>query len=339
MPHATRPGQDPRRPVAARWRSSVLLILLGAVSYAPSTPAEALRQFSSAQLEALGREIFEVRRRTEIAADLMAEHYDPKEEKIAFWVTEGAPERLRVRFLRAAGERFEPAIEARFESLLLPGFVTESLAPLSGFETAQIAARNAVAPYLDAPCARRYESVALRDPDGNGMLLYALAVADSDDEVMLGGHHRFSVSADGLEVAHADALSTACTKAPRAALAASDGEQGTAVRANLSDTPLEIHVYLSLRYRLTLYVVTRDLRMWEVREGRMRVIRQSPGGLSSAARVDLREKSADGGNRAGAVEVGFEVRAAQRDGPRVGAQRLGAREERMQHVVLRAHQQ
>lgn len=339
MPHAIASAPRPRRVAAATFRARLLLILLCAGAWLTPLQAETLRPFTQARLEALGREIFEVRRRSEIAAELMAEHYDPQDEKITFWVTEGSPARLRVRFLRAAGEDFEPAIEARFESLLLPGFVTENLAPLSAFELAQIVARNAVAPYLDAPCSRRYESVALPDPDGGGMLLYALAVADSADEVMLGGHHRFSVSADGLRVAHADALSTACTRAPRADLAASDGETGTAVRANLSDTPLEIHVYLSLRYGLTLYVVTRDLRMWEVREGRMRVIRQSPGGLSSAGLPDFRKKTADRSNGPGAVEVGFEIGAAQGHRPRVRAQALGAREERVQDVVLRAQQQ
>jgi hypothetical protein len=316
-----------------------LALLLCAGAWPMSPLAEELRVFDTTRIEALGRQLFEVRRRIEIAADLMAEHYEPEKEGIAMWVTGGTPARLRVRFLRAAGDAFEPAIDAHFENLLLPGFVTDDLAPLSAFELAQITARDAVAPYLDPPCSRRYESVALPDPDGGGMLLYALAVADSDDEVMLGGHHRFSVSADGQRVAHADALSTACTRAQRTELAAADGQSGMAVRANLSDTPLEVHVYLSLRYRLTLYVVTRDLRMWEVRDGRMRVIRQRPGELSSAARFDFREEAADRGRRAGAVEVWFEIGATQGHGPGIGPQGLGAREVWVQHIVLGAHQQ
>jgi hypothetical protein len=54
-------------------------------------------------------------------------------------------------------------------------------------------------------------------------------------------------------------------------------ESGVAVRNLLDDTPHEIHVFLSLRYKIPLYVITRDLRLWEVRDGRMRVVRERPG--------------------------------------------------------------
>ncbi len=242
-----------------------------------------LRTFTTAQIETLGRALFEIERRTEIAVDLMNENYDAEQEKIGAWVTEGDPATLLVRFVRLTDTGAEPVLDATFDKLLLPSFSSPSSSSLSAFQQSQIAARRTVQSHLQTPCSRHYESVALADPTGSGLLLYALALEEEPTAVLLGGHHRFSLSVDGQTLRQADALSTACTVTTLAKLQATDASQGVAIRANLSDTPLEIHVYLSLRYRVPLFVVTRDLKMWEVRDGHMRVIRERPGEASSVA--------------------------------------------------------
>lgn len=243
-----------------------------------------IRQFPPETIEALGRTLFEVERRTDIAIELANEHHAPDELGVESWVTEGDPAHLLVRFLGTRDGTPVPVLDARFDELLLPDIAPPAGPALTPFQRAQIAARTAVQPYLENPCSARYGSLAVPDPESDGLLLYAIALDPDEEQVLLGGHHRFSLSADGTEVRHADALSTSCVRAPREELARADGVRGTAVRTSLGDTPLEIHVYLSLRHRLTLYVVTRDLRMWEVRDGHMRVIRERPGELSSAAR-------------------------------------------------------
>jgi hypothetical protein len=257
----------------------LLALLLGSLT----SEAADIRAFSVAQLEALGRTLYEIERRTDIAVDLMNEHYNPDEEKIGAWVTEGEPRKLLVRFVRFTESGAEPIFDAKFDELLLPSFSSAQGETLSPFQESQLTARRVVQPHLTAPCSRHYESVVLKDPTRAGLLLYALALEDNHTDIMLGGHHRFSLSADGRRMLQADALSTSCASATLAQLQASDGTQGVAVRANLSDTPLEIHVYLSLRNRIPLYVVTRDLKMWEIKDGHMRVIRQKPGELSAAS--------------------------------------------------------
>jgi len=242
-----------------------------------------IRAFSVAQTEALGRALYEIQRRTDIAVELLNEHEEPEALNVSAWVTEGEPRKLLVRFVRVGDQGPEAVLDAQYDELLLPSFTSPAQKTLSTFQQSQIAARRAVQAALDQPCSRHYESVAVRDPEGNGLLLYALAVEELPSEILLGGHYRFSLSPDGEVLRQSDALSTSCVKAPLARLQASDGVRGVAVRAHLSDIPLETHVYLSLRYRIALYVVTRDLKMWEVKDGHMRVVRERPGELSTAA--------------------------------------------------------
>lgn len=266
-----------------RTRAPGLLAWLLGTAIALPCMAE-IRPFPPATLEALGRALYEIERRTDIAIELANEHHGTDELGVESWVTEGDPAHLLVRFLATRDGFPVPVLDARFDELLLPDIGAPSAPALTPYQRAQIAARTAVQPHLENPCSANYGSLAVPDPEGDGLLLYAIALDPDPEQVLLGGHHRFSLSADGIEVRHADALSTSCVRAPRSELARADGVRGTAVRTALGDTPLEIHVYLSLRHRLTLYVVTRDLRMWEVRDGRMRVIREGPGELSSATR-------------------------------------------------------
>src|SRR5438874_2049525 len=52
-----------------------------------------------------------------------------------------------------------------------------------------------------------YDYVVLDDPDGSGFLVYALGSTGKPDEVVLAGHFRVTVSADGEKAERVDALS------------------------------------------------------------------------------------------------------------------------------------
>ena len=53
----------------------------------------------------------------------------------------------------------------------------------------------------------RYEYVVLNDPDGSGFLVYALGKGPKPGDVVVCGHFRVTVSADGNKVERVDALS------------------------------------------------------------------------------------------------------------------------------------
>ena len=259
---------------------AVLIAFL--LTTATALPADELRVFSVAQLEALGRALYDQDRRASIASEMLDDHFDPEEEKINGWVIEGDVKHTVVRFIRNTEQGPVAILDAVFDDLLLPSFSRSTTPTLTPFQSSQLAAREAARPYLKDPCSRRFDNATLPDPDGTGILVYALALSDDPKEVMIGGHYRFSMSRDGKNVNRAEALSTSCVAAPRERLHGTDTEQGLAIRANLSDTPLETHVLLSLKEKVPLFVVTRDLKMWKVENGKMIVIRDKPGPLSTA---------------------------------------------------------
>lgn len=238
------------------------------------------RRFDIATTERLGREIYEQDRRAAIAAELVGDNFDPAAERLVGFITSGDARHLRVRFVRDTDQGHQAAIDAVFDELLLPSLERAAQPVLDAAELAQVAARLAVARDAATRCNGRYNTVALPDPDGDGLLVYALAASEDPAAVMVGGHVRYSVSADGRTIEHTEPLATTCAVAPLADLeraARSDGAEGLALRTTLSNTPLESHVFLSLTQDLPLFVVGNDLRMWRVEAGRMRVVREGPG--------------------------------------------------------------
>lgn len=238
------------------------------------------RRFDAATIERLGREIYEQDRRAAIAAELVGDNFDPEAERLVGFITSGDARHLRVRFVRDTDQGHQAAIDAVFDELLLPSLERAAQPALDAAEVAQVAARLAVARDAATRCNGRYNTVALPDPDGDGLLVYALAASEDPAAVMVGGHVRYSISADGRTIEHTEPLATTCAVAPLADLeraARSDGADGLALRTTLSNTPLESHVFLSLSQDLPLFVVGNDLRMWRVEAGRMQVVREGPG--------------------------------------------------------------
>jgi hypothetical protein len=261
-------------------RNRYLVALLWCV--AGTSSATGIRTFTLTETEALGRALYEQDRRATIAAEMIDENFDPQAEGVVSWVIEGDTEHTVVRFIKEGETGMEAVLDAEFEDILLPVFTRPTNVHLSPFQQAQVDARETVRPFLKNPCSRSFDSAILHDPSGDGLLIYALALPDNAGEMNIGGHHRFSMSADGKVMRQADALSTSCVKTKLTTLRESDGTRGIAVRANLSDTPLEIHVYLSLRHKIPLYVVTRDLKMWKVEAGHMKIVREKPGEVAAS---------------------------------------------------------
>jgi hypothetical protein len=119
----------------------------------------------------------------------------------------------------------------------------------------------------------RYDFVVLSDPDGKRLLVYALAVSQQADQVVLAGHFRVTVSADGTKADRIDALSKSL---------ALSGPVKTDTAALfliqlVSNKPVETLVYTSNLAKKPIYVRTPDGKTWEVGEGKIRVARSKPG--------------------------------------------------------------
>lgn len=138
-----------------------------------------------------------------------------------------------------------------------------------------------------------YDYVVLDDPDGSGFLVYALGTTRRPDRVVLGGHARVTVSADGITVKRMDRLShTLMVEDPK--------HQGVPKETNLvgsiynqivSDKPVETLIYTSRLSGRPIFVQTPDGKMWQVANGRMFIDKSKPGGdsMGAAARKAFNE--------------------------------------------------
>ena len=105
-------------------------------------------------------------------------------------------------------------------------------------------------------CAQRYNAVVLKDPDSDDWLVWLLASTTDPNSLILTGHCRFRISADGHSLLRRDQLSATCITSDRRE-AARDGQLNALVVSHIvSPLPVETHVFASLLYRLPIYVVT-----------------------------------------------------------------------------------
>ena len=82
-------------------------------------------------------------------------------------------------------------------------------------ERARFAARSTALLGITEACSQRYNTVVLRDPaGGEGWLVYALAATTEPGLIMVGGHYRFTISADGEEILRGERLSDSCLSEP-----------------------------------------------------------------------------------------------------------------------------
>ena len=114
-----------------------------------------------------------------------------------------------------------------------------------------------------------YDYVVLSDPDGKRLLVYALAATPKSDQVVMAGHFRVTVSADGTKAERVDALSKS--------LAHSGEIKPDTVALFLiqlvSNKPVETLIYTANLAKKPIYVRTPDGKTWVVGEGKMRVAR------------------------------------------------------------------
>jgi hypothetical protein len=108
-----------------------------------------------------------------------------------------------------------------------------------------------------------YKFVVLDDPDGSGFLVYALAY--SKKEIILGGHFRVTVSADGSKAERVDALSNTLLRQPPPPKG-HEGEKPLTVSMSqiVSNRPLETCVYTSLHDKVIVSVgmVNDNAKVW-----------------------------------------------------------------------------
>ncbi|MBY0401085.1 hypothetical protein K2X89_12380 [Myxococcota bacterium] len=186
------------------------------------------------------------------------------------WIVVPYESGLLVRFIDRA-DRAEVDISVDPYSALTP-LVMRDVPPklLSPRERAMWRARQLV---LDQPfvrCADRYNPVVLPETDApdSPWLVYLLATSDDPHQVVLAGHQKFRVDAEGRTVLEHVPLSRSCLT-----VSAKADPSTYFITHDASSEPVETQVYSSLAHGLTLFVgVVEPRRSWKIDGGRVRAM-------------------------------------------------------------------
>jgi hypothetical protein len=115
-----------------------------------------------------------------------------------------------------------------------------------------------------------YDYVVLNDPKGSGFLVYALATPQKKGDIVLAGHFRVTVSADGSKAERVDALSkTLAVQQAGQGLPQGSHLAGLYMVQIVSSRPLETLIYTNLVTGFPIVVATfPDGRIWEIENGK-----------------------------------------------------------------------
>jgi hypothetical protein len=230
-----------------------------------------IRAFDIPTIERLGGAIYRQDRAAWLATDaLMAKVPDLKGAGLRGWIVEGQGDAEKVRFLRDTGSGLEAGYDILVTGKGAQAVVEPADRSLTAEERAAFAARQTAMKNLPGACRPGYNSVVIRDVEGDGWLVWLLAPSPARDAIPFGGHYRFSISADGQTVNRIDALSASClTMDAKPKLPPGAKPAGLYVTHIVSPTPVETHVFLGLMYRTPIIVGTGKDVMWIVENGKI----------------------------------------------------------------------
>ena len=258
----------------------------------PDTALTPIRDFDVEVLARLGREIYQHDQLAWKATDIvMAQIGRSRLEKDGArgWIVDtSAKDADLVRFLRKRGNELEVLCDVSFPRAGAPELTVPTDRKLTdrqrlkaqALETAKDHFLKGSLPW----CGGNPNSVVSDDPSGKGFLVYLLRAKPSGMEVPIGGHYRFSVSADGQQVDQVDRLFASCLTLNKKDVPNGSKLEVLFTSHVISKTPLETHVFLSLQEQLPFAVITPDSMIWYVDKGHMGVVGQMKDG-----KVEMRQ--------------------------------------------------
>lgn len=230
---------------------------------------DGIRSFPIPTIVALGKELYRRDHMASTAFDALFAAY-PKAQELPLrgWITQADKENQRVYFIQERDAHYSLAYVATFRGDAAPAIEDSQGATLPEFVAKRFLARRAAVAAIPKFMAESYNFEVLDAPDGKGFLVYGLASTKDPDEVVVGGHYRVTVSADG-QVQQVDALSRSFLVLHRQSpdVPKGSGVVGLSMSHIVSNTPVETHVYVSLLHKIPLYVATSDNVVWRVSDG------------------------------------------------------------------------
>lgn len=205
---------------------------------------------------------------------LFAHGVDPDRMDALGWITESREDGAVVTFVTGDPEQWRSACVVTFVERADPNIILIDR-DLSETQSAMFNARQLALDSVENVCAEAYNTAVIQREGQPGWLAYTLAVTGDPNLILIGGHCRATVSADGRTLLERRCFSKDCLVLRRSSKGTPQVEVEAYAVGHIPDqTPTEIQVFLSLRYGKPLYVVTADRRLWHIEGAKIRLLRQ-----------------------------------------------------------------
>lgn len=223
----------------------------------PSSPTPVpIAEWPLSKISAMGQEIYRQDVAAWVATDaLMARFSGAPPAGLRGWIVVPDGEHQRVRFVALDGESVKPGWDVVVRNGVAGPVEIVTEGTLTDEEMARYRARQTAAVNIGRlRCGPNMNSVVADDPDSDGWLVWLLTSTTDANVVPMGGHYRFTVSADGLTVISRDQLSNSCVTVAKDARPSDSQPVSLFITQIVSQTPVETHVFLSLQNQLPIYV-------------------------------------------------------------------------------------
>jgi len=232
-----------------------------------------IREFSISTLERLGNELYYRDNLAARSSDLLLKT-EPlaRSLKIRGWITDLNKSGDVVYWIAETPSGPTLAYTVTFHGAMKPELEDVRGQPLPPNVALRFQARQTAAEALKGKLYDiDYNFEILADPDGTGFLVYALGATNKRDEVVLGGHFRVTVSADGGKAERVDALSKSLLVNKEGEGLPPDTHQvGMYMTQIVSEKPVETLVYTNRLTGQPIAVATEPSgQVWYIENGRM----------------------------------------------------------------------
>ena len=231
-----------------------------------------IREYDIETIAQLGQEIYQQDIIAAKATDILFEQQlDLSTFQVHGWVITEDENGVLVTFISDNKGNYQAAFEIRPESKGKNRFQIAGGRELLEEELFRFQARETAKTQITTACSERYNSIVLKDPTSDSWLVYWLAATTEPDIIPIGGHYRFTVSADGQNVQSADRLFRSCLSLSKNPPDKPKDARPVALYMThvVSPTPVETHVFLSLLHNVNFAVGTSDGAIWSISEGQI----------------------------------------------------------------------
>jgi hypothetical protein len=241
-----------------------------------------IREFDIPTIEKLASDMYvQDQHAWKATAALLSQHPQAEllQEKVRGWLVDDRDGVEVVRFVRDGTNGPEAAYDVSFGSLrqAAPDVSVPQDRTLSASERAKFAARSLAVRNITQRCSTTYNTIVLKDPSGEGWIVWVMAATTDPDAIMMGVHYRFTISADGSRIISQDALARGCLAIKKT----QNGQTASAIGMTqiVSNIPVETTLFASLQHNMMFLILTADGGQWQVAGGhiaRLGTMQQSP---------------------------------------------------------------